>query len=177
MTEKSEVFKNPNKRKVISLVGGSLMGSLALAGCGSQSALVLHAPCAAVSGNRTEAVNPTSWPEGSVQYRFDPTNQLTDFPDSQWVDPNAGIFGKTDVKETGYIEDNNGSYYLITPLLESISRLNSLKTNDQEGNFGDNIAVSIKLPEYGSVGFTTGCITTTVYNGVDVTAIKLPASK
>jgi hypothetical protein len=85
--------------------------------------------------------------------------------------------GNTDVQETGYIEDNNGNYYLTTPLLESISSLNSLATNNQEGNFGNNIAVSIELPEYGPVGFTTGCITTTEYNGVNVTAIKLPIAK
>jgi len=179
MATRPETLKNPNKLRTLTLIGTGLLGSLALAGCGSQSALVIKTPsCVVMSGgNRSEVVDPVSWPEGAVKYRFDPVDQLTNYPRSQWVAPNIGIMGNTDVQETGYIEDNNGNYYLTTPLLESISSLNSLATNNQEGNFGNNIAVSIELPEYGPVGFTTGCITTTEYNGVNVTAIKLPIAK
>jgi hypothetical protein len=177
MANRFENLRNRNKFRAATIAGGGILGSLALAACGNPSSLVIESPCTAISANGGGAINPTSWPDGKIQYRFDPIDQYTNFQPSEWVDDCNTILCPTDVKETGYIERNSGNYYLTTPQLESPSRLNSLATNDEEGNFGKNVAVSIQLPEYGTVGFTTGCITTAVYNGVELPALKLPISK
>jgi len=140
--------------KNIACMGLAALTTLALTGCIPTSSP--DAPCAAYGEDGTQLAI-TSYPTGAVEVSYRPLST-------------ADKYAATGKME-GIVTLKDGLYVLDVKDLPDVSRL----TSDY---YRSDAAVFITTPETGSIGFTTGCITTGVdAAGIPTTLVTLPVGK
>ena len=171
MSEKVATTEHYKRRKSLAVLATGI-ASLALSGCiGSGSNQVVAEACKAISDDTGRYITPQSYPLGKITYEWDPVNPTLNLENNslqEWAWNN-------DSTDKGRIITKNGHYLLVaSALTPQASGLNSLATNGSFNKLGVNAAVAILNTEIGDIGFTTGCLSTSVIDGVKTRVVELP---